>query len=348
MNQAVSRFRSFTLHARGLVAELFKERTENADHLDYLDGWRGLAIALVLWEHFFSSALIDTGEMGVDIFFVLSGMLMSNILFVKRAPLGTFYRRRISRIVPALFSYLFFVFFIDTLARHHVDWKEVLSTASFLRTYYPTIPGIWEVDLPLGHLWSLNIEEHSYVLMSLLVMIPFLRNREWFALGVIGSASIAIYLLYYHYPSLAPHNFEIRTESQTSYIMLSAGYFLIRKKFAPYIRPWLVVIAFSSIVLFFVHGESGWRYLISPILLAFTVNHLGDAPAAMRRALSMRPLRYLGKWSYSIYLWQQPFAQFRSHHHLGSAIVMVALFLGISSFYLIEDPMREWLNSKWK
>jgi peptidoglycan/LPS O-acetylase OafA/YrhL len=72
-------------------------------HLDYLDGWRGLAITLLLMGHFHPIPEINFSAAGVNLFFVLSGLLMSKLLFVKAVPIPTFYQRRISRILPAFF-----------------------------------------------------------------------------------------------------------------------------------------------------------------------------------------------------------------------------------------------------
>ena len=85
------------------------------NRLDYLDGWRGLAIAFVLISHFSSIQGIDFGRMGVDVFFVLSGMLMANILFVRRVALKTFYKRRISRVIPVFVVFISIVYFFSFL-----------------------------------------------------------------------------------------------------------------------------------------------------------------------------------------------------------------------------------------
>ena len=71
-------------------------------HFDYLDGWRGLAIAFLLVGHFFPVPGINFGRVGVDFFFVLSGLLMCRLLFIKEVPIKTFYKRRIARIFPVV------------------------------------------------------------------------------------------------------------------------------------------------------------------------------------------------------------------------------------------------------
>jgi len=76
--------------------------TSHARRLAYLDGWRGLSILLVLFGHFAMHARSWPATLGVELFFVLSGRLMADILFVERFPLAAFYKRRVSRIFPGL------------------------------------------------------------------------------------------------------------------------------------------------------------------------------------------------------------------------------------------------------
>src|SRR4029078_3377116 len=83
-------------------------------HIAYLDGWRGMAIVLVLVAHFLGTGhYIDAGRFGVDIFLVLFGMLISGTLFLKNIPLFTFYQRRISRIIPAFFLFTIIIFIVS-------------------------------------------------------------------------------------------------------------------------------------------------------------------------------------------------------------------------------------------
>jgi peptidoglycan/LPS O-acetylase OafA/YrhL len=162
-------------------------RTTAGERLDYLDGWRGLAISLVLAQHFLPAThVIDSGRFGVDVFFCLSGFLMSNILFVKRTPLPLFYKRRISRILPVFLLFVSVSFGVYWAVTGSISWIELASTAAFLRTYIPTTPTIWLAKIPLGHLWSLNAEEHCYVFLSLIASIAFLRRREGWILAAAG------------------------------------------------------------------------------------------------------------------------------------------------------------------
>lgn len=309
------------------------------DRRDYLDGWRGLAILFVLVAHFAPIPSIDSGRLGVDIFFVLSGLLMSELLFVKRTPLGLFYRRRISRILPAFVVFVCVVYGVGYLAGHRYPWTDFASTLTFLRSYVPVSPGIWEIDLPTHHLWSLNVEEHCYLLMSLMVLI--VRKHAAVALIGFGLAAIAIHVAYIRVPDIAPVHYELHTEVVASTLLLSAGYRLIRGK----VWSWLPVAAFVVALVAYFDLAPWWSVmLLAPFLLGFTVNHLGDAPAVVLRALSWPPLRYMGLWSYSIYLWQQPFYMY---DHLGIWSLPCAMGLALLSYYGLEKPVRGWLNTHW-
>lgn len=319
--------------------------------VDYLDGWRGLAIIFVLQSHFFVIPEINTGDLGVDIFFVLSGFLMSRILFVKRVPLSTFYKRRISRILPVFVLFILTIYGIAyVINRNHAELGNIFYTLTFLRTYLPETPNLWHTGLPIGHLWSLNVEEHSYVFLSLLTLLAWLKGREGIALIMAGTMTILIHLMYIRMPEIAPHTMDIRTETVACFILLSAGYYLIRETFVPYVQSWMPVCTFILAVACYTVYAPWWAPIIlSPYLLAFTVNHLSEIPRFLQSALSTAPIRLMGIWSYSIYLWQHPVFKNKEYFGTGYDLIalMIAILLGVMSFYLYENPTRTWLNKKW-
>ncbi len=318
------------------------------DHrIDYLDGWRGLAILLVLQSHFLPWAGIESGQLGVDAFFCLSGLLMSEILFVRRTPLVRFYKRRISRILPAFALFVVVVFGVAAALGAKHEWVELLSTLFFLRTYFPAQPDIWSTGLPIGHLWSLNVEEHSYVFLSVLTLLPFLRRREAWVLGAVSVVSMALYYVYSVSPSMRNASYEIRTEVAASFLLVSAGYFLVRHRVAPWVSPWMPLAAFPIAALGYLPTAHWWvSAIVSPLALAFAVNHLSEAPAAVRQLLATVPMRTMGVWSYSIYLWQHPFFTYKAMLPTGVAF-LGAMATGLLSFYLLENPARAWINAKW-
>lgn len=305
-----------------------------------------MAIALVVVDHFFTYPPFDAGNFGVDSFFCLSGLLMSRILFVNRVPLSVFYKRRISRILPVFVVFVLLTYGVAIWLGRNTTWIEVASTLTFLRTYIPAVPELWSSDLPIGHLWSLNVEEHSYVLLSVLTLIAALRTREAWALLALGSLSVAIELAYHRLTGEANFHYAIRTEAAASHLLISAGYFLVRHKVAPYVRPWMPPLAFAlAATCYWTEAPHSLAVLLSPYLLAFTVNHL-DAAVWLSRSFATRPLPALGVCSYSVYLWQQPFYQYNARFPAGIAPAC-ALAVGVLSFTLFEDPVRRWLNERW-
>jgi peptidoglycan/LPS O-acetylase OafA/YrhL len=307
-------------------------------HVGYLDGWRGLAILLVLQAHFFPTQYLDSGRFGVDVFFALSGLLMAQILFERRMPLGTFYQRRASRILPAFLVFVCLVYGVSRLRGGEHSWSQMLATLTFLRSYFPVSPGIWDSGLPIGHLWSLNVEEHAYLLMSLLTLAVAGR-RAGLALIALGFASFAVQIVYLRW--WAPVGWRQHTEVMIPGIVLAAGYTLLRLHRVP---RWAPLIAFVIAALCYAHILSWMAYaFLAPIALAFVVNHLQDTPALARRILEWQPLRLLGVWSFSIYLWQQPFHELKTVPLWLAGVLAVAT--GLVSYYIIENPARAWLNS---
>jgi peptidoglycan/LPS O-acetylase OafA/YrhL len=274
-------------------------------------------------------------------------MLIGRMLFVERMPLRTFYKRRVSRIVPVFLLFVLLVYGVAALARGPWTWTELLATLTFLRTYVPPQPDVWHTGLPIGHLWSLNVEEHGYVFLSALTLLAAARSRLGWLLAALGATAVAIHLGYYRHEASAPAEYATRTETAAAYPLLAAGYFLVRERFAPRVRPWMPLAAFAVAVVCHWRGLPDWAsFLFPPFLLAFTVNHLGQARAGIRAALASAPLRLLGLCSYSVYLWQQPFYQFREFFPQGLALACV-LAIGAASFYWFEHPVRTWLNRHW-
>lgn len=313
------------------------------ERLAYLDGWRGVAIALVLLSHFASIHEPRLGRLGVDLFFVLSGLLMSRILFEQKTPLATFYRRRASRILPVFLLYVAVVFLVYAAAGTNFTMSEFVSTLTFTRTYVGE--SAYLSDYPLGHVWSLNVEEHSYVLLSAVAALPLLsRNKGWILIGIAACSAMAMAM---YWLAGSDADYMIRTECAALPIMLSAGYRQIRAVFLPYVRPWMAPAAIALAIGCYTRFAGPVGPAAAPFLLAFAVNHIGSTDAA-RRLLEHGALRMLGIWSFSIYLWQQPFYRLVLAKTLppisGLALAMI---VGLLSYYAWESPIRRWLNEHW-
>lgn len=317
-----------------------------SERIDYLDGWRGLAILVVLVAHFGHLESTNIGLLGVELFFVLSGLLMARILYEQRMPIGEFYRRRVARIFPLFYLFVFTILIVEMARGAHVSWKEALSLSTFTRTYFGYV---FDDPLPVHHLWSLNVEEHCYLLLALLAMSALLRRRA--ALTLITLSMLTFVAMGLHHllqGHMKPYLYN--TECAATALLLSAGYRLHRRVRVP---PWAPVLALVLTPFFYLPTTPGAtsaqlaaQLAIPPFLLAFAVNHLADSPAWFLNLLRARWLRLLGVISYSVYIWQQPLylssARFPWH-----TAVLCALLIGAASFYLYENPLRRWLNTHW-
>lgn len=325
------------------------------NRIDYLDGWRGMAITCVLLSHFLSIKVFDLGRMGVDIFFVLSGMLMSNILFVKRLPLTKFYKRRISRILPVFIIYVSLICllsYIFDLSRSN-EHENYFYIVFFLRSYLPETAHIFHTGIPIGHIWSLNVEEHSYIILSLLTLISILKKKEFFPLLITGVCIIFLHYIYLKHPELTSGGWDLKTEIVASHLFISAGYFLIKDKFNYYVHSWMPVLSlFLGVLCYWRETPSLATWVASPFLLAFTVNHLDSLSEKVKKVLSNKWLCLVGIYSYSIYLWQQPFYYYgvkfkEMFPFAGLVFLITSIVIGIISFYCIENPIRKYLNNRW-
>ncbi len=288
--------------------------------------------------------------MGVDVFFVLSGMLMSVILFEKRISLRDFYIRRFSRIYPAFFVCVILMFTAATfLSVEYTVW-ELIASLSFLRTYTPVEPDIWSSGVVVAHLWSLNVEEHAYVFLSAMTLLFVSRRHIAFVLLLTGFGLVV--LGFYRYAQLSEAEFRfylIRTECSVVFILFSAGYGLLARQYKITMPSTLPLICFFLAFICYANRAPLWLlFSVCPILLAVTVNHLKDMPTFVISILSNRFIRLIGLWSYSIYLWQQIFFTYSWGFPGGLfTALLLSVAAGVVSYYLLEQPARRAINKRW-
>lgn len=324
--------------------------TVESDRVLVWDGWRGVAILLVLCDHFFDISWMWEGRMGVDVFFVLSGMLMSSILFEKRLSLKDFYIRRFSRVYPAYVVFVILMFMVALVFSVDFKWSELVANLLFLRTYLPLEPGIWDSGAATGHLWSLNVEEHSYFLLSALSL--FFINRKIIGVVLLLLALVIALHSLYRFTQLSEEQFRlfmIRTESAAVFVMFSAGYGLIVRRYSIVAPVYVPAACFALAAVCYFNVVPLWALVIfSPVLLGVAVNHLHTAPTLMQSVLCNPVIRKFGLWSFSIYLWQQFFYMYAWRVPGGKPVALaLAIVAGVASFYILEQPLRRWMNNRW-
>lgn len=344
-------------------------------YLPSLDGWRALAIALVLLSHALESilgalpagltldllALKHLGLTGVQLFFGLSGFLITSKLLEEeqrhgRTNLSGFYLRRSFRILPAALVLLMVLGLLSLLGVLDIGLTRWLSTLFFAANYSSATPS-WYV----GHFWSLAVEEHFYFLWpAAFVLLHHSRRR----LALVFALALALAVwraldFKYQITGAAPAAFWGRTDIQADGILWGVAIALLNAD--PVWRPRLQRLLTAPAnwgllcaLLLALQALNGlnWKLdflLISvkaallPLLMLGTVLRSSDWPA---RLLERAPLRFVGRLSYSLYLWQQLFlvGSVDRVPGLGALQVfplnLIAVFAcAMLSLYLVEQPM---------
>ncbi|WP_423068387.1 acyltransferase family protein [Devosia sp. CN2-171] len=313
-----------------------------------LDGWRGVAVLGVLFGHFVTIQGINLGRFGVELFFVLSGRLMAEILFVRSAELPRFYLRRFARVYPALFVFVV----VTTLASQllpgfAVDWMAALSSLTFVYNYV----GASGLRSPfMDHLWSLCIEEHIYIVLGIIAFgsrrfgAPAPTIILALAIAFILNGFVQSYALGLDYYAVY-----WRTDVRGASILLGAAAFLLMRQcaFPPRVSGMLAVVCgLLAIGLNVNLVPDPIKYSVGSALLAVTAYSITDAPAFVRTVLASRFLVVTGVASYSLYLWQQPFAQVGQSFMQHMMLLPLALIAAAVSFLLVESPLRRQLNKQ--
>jgi peptidoglycan/LPS O-acetylase OafA/YrhL len=335
-----------------------------------LDGVRGIAIAIVVAFHAFHWPA--AGTLGVDLFFVLSGFLITTLLLEEHARsgrirIGAFYVRRARRLLPALFVMLAPFFLVAVSATALGDgaptWLWLRLGAAL--TYTSNILVAADPSLAsagLIHLWSLAAEEQFYIIWPLLLLVLIRRvgvGRVGRVLGIVLVVAVVYRLqLLLRGASIERVYYGPDTHADSLLIGCIFGCYFVRGRLPRFIfsdPSRKVSIALSLVVVLAAAVLAGYL----PSRLAYETQLLPTAFAAaagvfivsaalggslVARALSARPLVFLGRISYSLYLWHLPLivAIAGTHHRFGvrtTTAVVIAVLAATGSRYLVELPI---------
>lgn len=307
----------------------------------FLDGWRGLAILSVFLGHYVGTPGIQIGRFGVELFFVLSGRLMAEILFVEQFPLAEFFKRRIARIWPAMFVFVLvsaLVFGLTGLLK--VDLLHIVAALTFTINYL----GAPNLQLPIyDHIWSLCVEEWAYVLLGGLAV--FARRGAWDVKWLIAAIAVACALNGAVQTALGGLYYEVywRTDVRIASILAGAAVYLhLRTRSSP---PWLPIAAgVLGLVLSTNPVPDVVKYTLGTLCLAVSVVTLPSASRLVLSVLEHPVIVRIGLWSFSLYLWQQPFYKLRGQFPT-VVLLAAAVACGLVSFYFVEQPARRWINT---
>lgn len=324
-----------------------------------LDGWRAIAIALVLLNHTKVSVSIpvigpvlaqlsEHGSSGVWIFFAISGVLICGRMLQEeqkcgRISLRNFYIRRAFRILPPAILYLLVLAVISPILG--VVKLELWSSLFFFRNY--VLAGPPSAHWFTGHFWSLAVEEHFYLLLPG-IMVFFPKRRVW----VLGGLTWVV-IAWRWWEHRIDHDFGYRTDLVIDALLISALFAIAANndRCASFLRR--IFMPLSSVVLLAMYVALLYikvpfhlvlQSMILPVVLLGTSRHSGNF---IGRILESAPLRWIGRLSYSLYLWQQLFFCDREWQRplpLGMLEqwplkVVGLLICACISYYALERPM---------
>ena len=320
------------------------------EHSVLLDNWRGWAIIFVLLGHFVEPRGANFGRLGVELFFVLSGRLMADLLFVKRIDLRKFYYRRFSRVIPGSILFVVTAFVIFRAGINELSTPAATASALMV-VNYTQLAGVGSAVT--GHFWSLCVEEHSYLALGLLAWL--LRRREqapaWWPAGACLVLALLMVLNGWRIWHAIPDYYAVywRSDVRAATIFMSAGLRVLFVTGVPtsWRAPWIPLVALAAgMALNTNHIPDPIKYSLGSLLIAVAINSLDQTYAFALKFLRLRLVGWFGLISYSLYLWQQPF--YYSIERYGALPMLAgAIATAAAIFYLYERPVREWLNTRW-
>ncbi|ULL15882.1 acetyltransferase [Paenibacillus sp. H1-7] len=351
-----------------------------------LDGLRALAVLAVIVYHL-NMEWAPGGLLGVGVFFVLSGYLITDILISQwkqtgKLDLRSFWVRRARRLLPALLLMLVLVSaWILLFDKPRVaglqaevvagllyvsNWWLIFRQVSYFESFGP--------PSPLGHLWSLAVEEQFYLLWPLLLLLGLKftpRRIQLLVLTLIGAAVSAVAMMWLYEPGTDPSRVYYGTDTRAFGLLIGAVLAMVwpsRRLTAPTDAPFRITLDTLGILALAAIGFMVWNtdeydgflynggLVLLSLAAAVVVAVIAHPATYLGKVLSNKPLKWIGVRSYGIYLWHYPVIVLTSPvmDHGQVSILKMILQMGVTvliaalSWRFVEEPIRRgvWRRSR--
>lgn len=337
---------------------------QKRDHIPSLDGLRTISITLVILHHLvltddrfkilydnkLTYLLID-GHLGVNLFFVISGFLITTLLLDEEKQKGTisiknFYQRRFLRIFPAFYTLLFFYLILQSFGRIEISAESYLTAF----TYFKYLN--WENDWYTAHAWSLSIEEQFYLLWPLFFFLRKHHRLIFLYALVLGVPLLRIMSDRYQIEWMNHLTIFLRIDAIATGCLLAYHQEFILK----HLRPYLLLFFLGSLLgLYFLRNYYDFldrlnlSFLYVPfgktsgtfanVLICFVLLFSIHKKSIWSQILNSKCVVWIGSLSYGLYLWQQFFiSETLGWIHQFPQNILLTLLVTCISFYLIEKP----------
>jgi peptidoglycan/LPS O-acetylase OafA/YrhL len=331
-----------------------------------LDGLRALSVLVVILGHSHSTlldriplnAIFRSARLGVAVFFVISGFLITRLLLDELRRNGTvslrrFYIRRMFRIFPPFYVFLGVVAVMAGMSLVQVDWKEILAAATYVWNYVPFNGNNWI----LLHCWSLSLEEQFYLLWPACIAFFDRRTNLRIAIAIIVLSPFSRMLTQVAWRSMRSHvGIMLHTHLDTIMtgsllaLMVDLKMWERARKFA--LHPMVPIAGLVFLAAIDIPAVQRWKgmYLIT---VGYSLENLAIAvillyvifrhDSWLGKILNVKPLRHIGIISYGIYLWQQLFTG--PHTFMFPLNIILIVACAELSYLLVEQPSY-WFRDK--
>jgi peptidoglycan/LPS O-acetylase OafA/YrhL len=336
-----------------------------------LDGLRAISISFVLIGHLAGTQYFplsreagkfwNLGELGVRVFFVISGFLITGLLLDEvarsgRIRLGRFFFRRTLRIFPPYYAYLLAMIAAAGLGYVQLAPNDTAHAMTYTSNYYA------ERSWFVGHTWSLSVEEQFYLLWPAALVLAGVGRGLWIAAAVVMLAPAIRLFEWFFVPAAAAgigHRFETVADAIAVGCLLAMTRAVLHRM-PLYMRalqsPAFVLVPVLAIAGALMHDRPLINFAVAMTLTNICVALVIDwcvtfSEGRVGRVLNAAPLVFVGWISYSLYLWQQPFLNRASTSDVTSFPLNIALAVAfaLASYFLIERPslaLRKFLEKR--
>lgn len=338
------------------------------DYRKEIDGLRALAVVPVILFHAGFSAF-SGGFVGVDVFFVISGYLITSIILVEHREgtysLVNFYERRARRILPALFVVMAACLPLAWFWLLPEDMKS-FSESLVATSFFSSNILFWKTSnyfgsaaelKPLLHTWSLAVEEQYYLFFPLILALIWRWGERWMSLMLASAAAFSVYLAqtqldldpsktFYLLPTRC---WELFTGALVAIQLSDARRLDPGRRLRELGSAVGLIMLLVSLFVFDRRTPSPGFYTLLPTVGTALIIFYADARTIVGRLVGNRLFVFIGLLSYSAYLWHQPLFAFARHRSLGvepgpmvfGALSLASLGLAYVSWRYIEAPFRD-------
>lgn len=338
----------------------------SAKYRPEIDGLRALAVSAVILYHY-DFGVLPAGFLGVDVFFVISGYLITSIIYREaennKFSIAKFYVRRAKRILPAFFVMVFGVLFIACCFLDLGTIRELLKSSLFSSVFLSNIYfyftddyfGTPVEDSILLHTWSLAVEEQYYLIFPLLLIALLKLDKR---IGFLSLAVLCLFsLLCAEYAADRPAAFyllqyrawELGVGALCAFVRVDDKFLFKNNTIGKFLPALGICIMIPSFALLSSEDRLPGFLSLCVVFSAALVILYGDQPGLVQRVLSSRIFVFVGLISYSAYLWHQPihgYAErlFLEPLSLFEKVSLIGLVLAVSyaSYRFVEIPFKKY------